>query len=81
VRIRLLEKQPPTTWSTSWPAAYGFYSNVNPDHEHPRFSQKEEERLGEGTLLNPKVVKTQMFNGYGDQVAKLYQGMNLDRLY
>jgi sulfoxide reductase catalytic subunit YedY len=81
VRISLLEKEPPTTWSTSWPAAYGFYSNVNPDHEHPRFSQKEEERLGEGTLLNPKVIKTRMFNGYGDQVAKLYQGMNLDRLY
>jgi len=81
VRIRLLEKQPPTTWSTSWPAAYGFYSNVNPDHEHPRFSQNDEERLGEGTLLKPKVIKTQLFNGYGDQVAKLYAGMNLDRDY
>jgi len=81
VRIRFLEKQPPTTWSTSWPAAYGFYSNVNPNHEHPRFSQKDEERLGEGTLLNPKVIKTQMFNGYGDQVSKLYQGMDLDRNY
>ena len=81
VRIRLLEKQPPTTWSTSWPAAYGFYSNVNPNHEHPRFSQKDEERLGEGTLLKPKVINTQMFNGYGEQVAKLYQGMNLDRNY
>jgi len=81
VRIRLLEKQPPTTWSTSWPAAYGFYSNVNPNHEHPRFSQKDEERLGEGTLLKPKVINTQMFNGYGEQVAKLYQDMNLDRNY
>jgi len=81
VRIRLLEKQPPTTWSTSWLAAYGFYSNVNPNHEHPRFSQKDEERLGEGTLLKPKVINTQMFNGYGEQVAKLYQGMNLDRNY
>ena len=81
VRIRFVEKQPPTTWNTSWPAAYGFYSNVNPDHEHPRFSQKDEERLGEGTLLNPKVIPTRMFNGYGDQVAKLYTGMNLDRDY
>jgi sulfoxide reductase catalytic subunit YedY len=81
VRIRLVEKQPPTTWSTSWPAAYGFYSNVNPDHEHPRFSQKDEERLGEGTLLKPKVIKTQMFNGYGGQVSKLYTGMNLDQNY
>jgi methionine sulfoxide reductase catalytic subunit len=81
VRIRLSEKQPPTTWSTSWPAAYGFYSNVNPNHEHPRFSQKEEERLGEGTLLNPKIINTRIFNGYGDQVSKLYENLNLDRNY
>jgi len=81
VRIRFSEQQPPTTWNKSWPAAYGFYSNVNPNHEHPRFSQNDEERLGEGTLLNPKVIKTQMFNGYGEQVSKLYQGMDLDRNY
>ena len=81
VRIRLLEKEPPTTWSTSWPAAYGFYSNVNPEREHPRFSQREEERLGEGSVFSPKVIKTQMFNGYGAQVAKLYDGMNLIRSY
>jgi sulfoxide reductase catalytic subunit YedY len=81
VRIRFLEKEPPTTWNLSWPAAYGFYSNVNPTHEHPRWSQQEEERLGEGTLLKPKVIKTQMFNGYGDQVAKLYQGLDLNRYY
>ena len=81
VRIRLLEKEPPTTWSTSWPAAYGFYSNVNPNREHPRFSQKEEERLGEGSVFSPKVIKTQMFNGYAAQVAKLYDGMNLIRSY
>jgi sulfoxide reductase catalytic subunit YedY len=81
VRIRFLEQQPPTTWSLSWPAAYGFFSNVNPSREHPRWSQKEEERLGEGTLLKPKVIQTQMFNGYGDQVARLYEGMNLNRLY
>jgi sulfoxide reductase catalytic subunit YedY len=81
VRIRLLERQPPTTWNLSWPAAYGFYSNVNPNHEHPRFSQRDEERLGEGTPLKPKVIDTRMFNGYGDQVAKLYAGLDLDRNY
>jgi methionine sulfoxide reductase catalytic subunit len=81
VRIRFLEQQPPTTWNLSWPAAYGFYSNVNPNHEHPRWEQKDEERLGEGTLLKPKVIKTQMFNGYGGQVSKLYAGMDLNRYY
>jgi sulfoxide reductase catalytic subunit YedY len=81
VRIRFMEKEPPTTWSTSWPAAYGFYSNVNPNREHPRFSQKEEQRLGEGGVFSAKVIKTQMFNGYGDQVSKLYAGMNLIRSY
>jgi sulfoxide reductase catalytic subunit YedY len=81
VRIRLVEQQPPTTWNLSWPAAYGFFSNVNPNHDHPNWDQKEEQRLGEGALLSPKVVKTQMFNGYGDQVSKLYAGLNLDRNY
>jgi len=81
VRIRLLEQQPPTTWNKSWPAAYGFFSNVNPNHDHPGWDQKEEQRLGEGGIFSPKVIKTQMFNGYGDQVAKLYQGMDLDRDY
>jgi len=81
VRIRFLEKEPPTTWNTSWPAAYGFFSNVNPNREHPRFSQAEEVRLGEGSVFSPKVMKTQMFNGYGDQVAKLYAGMDLKRFY
>jgi len=81
VRIRLLEQQPPTTWNLSWPAAYGFYSNVNPNHDHPSWDQKEEQRLGEGSIFSPKVIKTQMFNGYGDQVSKLYAGLNLDRNY
>ena len=81
VRIRFLEQQPPTAWNVSWPAAYGFYSNVNPDRVHPRWSQKEEQRLGEGGIFNAKFIKTQMFNGYGDQVAKLYQGMDLIRNY
>ena len=81
VRIRFLEQQPPTTWNLSWPAAYGFYSNVNPNREHPRWSQKEEQRLGEGGLLSAKIIPTQMFNGYGDQVAALYKGMDLIRTY
>jgi len=81
VRIRLLEQQPLTTWNLSWPAAYGFLSNVNPTREHPRWSQRDEERLGEGTVLKPKVIPTQMFNGYGDQVAKLYAGLDLIRNY
>ena len=81
VRIRFLEKQPPTTWNLSWPAAYGFYSNVNPKHEHPSWDQNEEQRLGEGGVFSAKIIKTQMFNGYGDQVSKLYAGMDLDRNY
>src|SRR5581483_5070141 len=79
VRIRFLAEQPPTTWNLSWPAAYGFYSNVNPNREHPRWSQKEEERLGEGTVFKPKVIQTQMFNGYESQVAGMYKGMDLIR--
>ena len=81
VRIRFTEKQPVTAWSQSWPAAYGFYSNVNPNREHPRWSQRDEERLGEGTVLKPKVIPTQMFNGYGEQVARLYSGLDLARNY
>jgi len=81
VRIRLLEKQPVTAWNQSWPAAYGFYSNVNPGREHPSWSQAEEQRLGEGGIFSPKIIKTQMFNGYGEQVAKLYAGMDLARNY
>ena len=81
VRIRFLEQQPPTTWNLSWPAAYGFFSNVNPNHDHPTWDQKEEQRLGEGGILSPKIVKTQLFNGYGNQVSKLYENLNLDRNY
>ena len=81
VRIRFMAQQPPTTWNLSWPEAYGFYSNVNPNREHPRFSQEEEQRLGEGGVFSAKIVKTQMFNGYGDQVSKLYAGLDLKRFY
>ena len=74
VRITLLEEQPPTTWNLSAPREYGFYSNVNPDVDHPRWSQATERRLGEFTKR-----KTLMFNGYGAQVASLYQGMDLKK--
>ena len=73
VKITLTDKQPPTTWSKRAPKEYGFYANVNPHHAHPRWSQATEQRIGEVGRR-----KTLMFNGYGEQVAMLYQGMNLD---
>jgi sulfoxide reductase catalytic subunit YedY len=76
VRIAFVRNQPPTTWQQEWPDAYGFYSNVNPAVAHPRFSQAYERRIGE-FLRRP----TLMFNGYGDQVASLYAGMDLRRFY
>jgi methionine sulfoxide reductase catalytic subunit len=81
VRIRLLEKQPPTTWNTSWPRAYGFYSNVNPNREHPAWSQEHEQRLGEGPLNVGARRNTLLFNGYANQVGSLYTGMDLLRDY
>ena len=72
VRIRFTDKQPVNTWNLSAPNEYGFYSNVNPDVDHPRWSQKAERRLGEF-----RKRPTLMFNGYGDQVAGLYTGMDL----
>jgi sulfoxide reductase catalytic subunit YedY len=62
------------------PNEYGFYSNVNPQVDHPRWSQKTERRLP-STLFDPNRIKTQMFNGYADQVASLYAGMDLRRFY
>ncbi|MDP3911554.1 MAG: protein-methionine-sulfoxide reductase catalytic subunit MsrP [Gemmatimonadales bacterium] len=76
VRIRLVREQPPTTWSMSAPNEYGFYSNVNPDVDHPRWSQKRERRIGE---LRRRL--TLPFNGYADQVASLYTGMDLRRTF
>lgn len=76
VKITLVEKQPPTTWNISAANEYGFYSNVNPEVDHPRWSQATERRLGE--LFMRKTVK---FNGYGDQVASLYTGMDLRKNY
>jgi sulfoxide reductase catalytic subunit YedY len=76
VKIRLQEEQPKTTWQLSAPREYGFYANVNPDVDHPRWSQETERRLP-SSLLKPNRIPTQMFNGYEEQVASLYKGMEL----
>ena len=80
VRIRFVEKQPITSWNRAAPQEYGFYSNVNPDVSHPRWSQATERRIGEDGFLQRK-RKTLMFNGYGEQVASLYAGMDLKRFF
>jgi methionine sulfoxide reductase catalytic subunit len=80
VKIRFVEKQPATAWEKANPSEYGFYSNVNPERDHPRWSQKSERRLGEDGLFT-KRRPTVMFNGYADQVASLYAGMDLMKLY
>jgi sulfoxide reductase catalytic subunit YedY len=77
VRIRFVEKQPRIAWEKANPQEYGFYSNVNPSVDHPRWSQKREKRLP-AFFANRD---TQMFNGYGEQVAQLYAGMDLKKLY
>jgi methionine sulfoxide reductase catalytic subunit len=81
VRIRFVEKEPPTAWNLSIPNEYGFYSNVNPNRPHPRWSQKEEQRLGGGFLGQGTRIPTTIFNGYGEQVASLYNGMDLIKQY
>ena len=79
VKIRFTEKQSKTTWQSTWPEAYGFYSNVNPNRDHPSHSQKHEFRLGEGLFEQRR--NTILFNGYGDQVASLYAGTDLRKNY
>jgi len=76
VKIRFVEEQPKTTWALANPREYGFYSNVNPQVDHPRWSQARERRIGEFGKR-----ATLMFNGYGDQVASLYAGMDLKKYY
>jgi sulfoxide reductase catalytic subunit YedY len=76
VKIQLVDKEPKTAWNTTAPQEYGFYSNVNPTVDHPRWSQATERRIGEFRRR-----KTLMFNGYQDQVASLYTGMDLRKLY
>ena len=77
VKIRFTEKQPANTWAISAPGEYGFYANVNPTVDHPRWSQATERRIGEGFFAQRH--ETLMFNGYADQVASLYQGLDLRR--
>lgn len=79
VRIRLLSRQPKTAWNDMAPREYGFFSNVNPNVDHPRWSQASERRIGESGLFAPK-RKTLMFNGY-DQVSSLYTGLDLKRYF
>jgi methionine sulfoxide reductase catalytic subunit len=76
VRIRFVDRQPASSWQKSAPQEYGFYSNVNPSVDHPRWTQAKERRIGEFFKRN-----TMMFNGYADQVAGLYSGMDLKRNY
>ena len=76
VKIELVEKKPPTAWGRQAPGEYGFYSNVNPNVDHPRWSQKRERRISEFGKR-----KTLMFNGYAEEVAHLYQGMDLKKSY
>ena len=80
VKIRFTEKQPVSSWTRAAAQEYGFYSNVNPDVPHPRWSQATERRIGEDGFLQKK-RKTLPFNGYGDQVASLYAGMDLRKFF
>ena len=79
VEIRFVEKEPPTSWNISAPHEYGFFANVNPGVDHPRWSQARERHIG-GGLFNTKVA-TRMFNGYEKEVANLYRGMDLAKYY
>lgn len=76
VKIEFTEQQPATSWNRRAPEEYGFYANVNPRVDHPRWSQASERRLPSG-LFSPNIIKTQMFNGYAEEVAHLYKGMDL----
>ncbi|MBD8650170.1 protein-methionine-sulfoxide reductase catalytic subunit MsrP [Rhizobium sp. CFBP 13726] len=81
VKIKLVEEQPQTTWKNSNAREYGFYSNVNPAVDHPRWSQSTEQRIGEGGFFGTKRVDTLPFNGYANEVASLYSGMDLKANY
>jgi len=79
VRMRFVEKMPKTSWNMSAPQEYGFYANVNPEVDHPRWSQARERRIGTGLFATKQ--PTLMFNGYGEQVAHLYDGLDLRKNY
>jgi sulfoxide reductase catalytic subunit YedY len=78
VKITLVAEEPPTTWNIQAPNEYGFYSNVNPNVSHPRWSQAQEHRIGESTFSSRNTL---LFNGYAEQVAHLYEGMDLRKYY
>ena len=80
VKIRFTDKQPVTAWNQAAPSEYGFYSNVNPEVDHPRWSQASERRIGEDGLLAKK-RKTLLFNGYEAQVGQMYAGMDLKKFF
>ncbi|GDX05639.1 protein-methionine-sulfoxide reductase catalytic subunit MsrP [Buttiauxella sp. A111] len=77
VSIKLVSELPPTTWNMAAPNEYGFYANVNPNVDHPRWSQASERFIGSGGVLDVKRQPTLLFNGYADQVGSLYRGLNL----
>ncbi|MEN3257908.1 protein-methionine-sulfoxide reductase catalytic subunit MsrP [Sodalis endosymbiont of Spalangia cameroni] len=77
VHIRLTRDKPPTTWNLAAPNEYGFYANVNPHVDHPRWSQATERVIGSGGILDVKRQPTLLYNGYADRVASLYRGLNL----
>jgi methionine sulfoxide reductase catalytic subunit len=81
VKIRFTDKEPKTAWNKAAASEYGFYSNVNPNVDHPRWSQATERRIGEEGGLFAKKRKTLMFNGYEAQVGQLYAGMDLKKLF
>jgi len=81
VGIKLLEHQPPTTWNKLASKEYGFYANVNPNHDHPRWSQASERHITTGGLFSRNRIATLPFNGYGEEVADLYRGMDLSKHY
>ena len=80
-RIRFTETMPKTAWNSAASSEYGFYSNVNPNVDHPRWSQATERRIGEGGGIFSKKRKTLMFNGYEEQVGQLYTGMDLQKFF
>lgn len=81
VKIHFSETQPSTSWSDMGPDEYGFYANVNPDVDHPRWSQASERRIAEGMSVFKARIATTPFNGYADQVASMYTGLDPKTLY
>jgi len=81
VEISFVEREPPSTWNLAAPNEYGFYSNVNPNRDHPRWSQARERRIGAGTGLFNSRQPTLVFNGYEEQVASMYTGMDLQKYF